>query len=62
LPTEASIIDKVLQDVGTIKSNPNDKYFSQWCLQKAELHSDTISKYEDEITSLGLGYDLNLCQ
>lgn len=62
LPTEANIIDKVLQDVGTIKSNPNDKYFSQWCLQKAELHSDTISKYKDEITSLGLGYDLNLCQ
>jgi len=58
VPSDEDIVRNVLEEVGQIKSNPNSKYVSQWCEGGAETHKDLITKYNDEIISLDLGYDM----
>ena len=56
-------INSILEQVGSINSDPNAKYFMQWCQKEAEIHKELIPKYNDEIKSLDLGYDLtSICK
>ena len=57
------LVQSILQSVGTIQSDPNEKYMKKWCLKDRELYKDLIPKYNEEIKALGLGYDLtNVCE
>lgn len=49
----------VLENIDEIKSDPNAKYFKEWCEEDEEMRSNLISEYNEEIKSLKLGYDLD---
>jgi hypothetical protein len=62
LSNDSDTIAQVLEDVGTIKPNTNEKYFEQWCMKDIKTHGKLATKYNDEIKALGLGYDMvNMC-
>ncbi len=54
-------IDDVLNNIAKVKPDPNKKYFQKWCIQGIKEHGHLLEKYEDELKSLDLGYDLDIC-
>ena len=60
VPSDQATIESVLQDVGSIKKDPNAKYMLQWCESEAQKHHELIEKYNDKVKNLGLGYDLEV--
>jgi hypothetical protein len=62
LSNDDDVIDLIMKEVGNVQKDPNAKYIAQWCGGKEEIHADLITKYNEEIKALGLGYDMsNLC-
>ncbi len=62
VPNDDDTIKSILESVGTIKSDPNSKYMTQWCNVKVKEYGQLIDKYKDEFEALGLGYDVtNVC-
>jgi hypothetical protein len=60
LPNDDGTIKQILEEIGEIRSDPNAKYMAKWCAKDYENHRNLVEKYNDEIKSLDLGYDLHI--
>mmetsp|Transcript_42340 Transcript_42340/g.90069 ORF Transcript_42340/g.90069 Transcript_42340/m.90069 type:complete len:409 (-) Transcript_42340:92-1318(-) len=59
---DEGVIQYVLKSIANIHSEPNAKYATEWCREGIRKHGLLIDKYADELITLGLGYDLDICK
>jgi hypothetical protein len=58
---DENVISDILNQVGSVHSDPNAKYFKKWCKEGIQEHGQILSKYADDLMNLNLGYDLDFC-
>jgi hypothetical protein len=59
--SDPATVKSVLDKVGEIKSNPNEKYLLEWCTNGRKEHGDLLDRYRQTFKELKLGYDLDFC-
>lgn len=59
---DENVIGEILNEIGSVYSNPNTKYFKKWCEEGIKEHGHVLSKYVDDLMNLNLGYDLDICK
>lgn len=60
--SDPDTVKSVLDKVGEIKPNPNEKYLLEWCTKGRNEYGDLLDRYRLTFKKLKLGYDLDFCE
>ena len=55
------VVRQILNNMPDIRAKPNEKYFKMWCEEGIAKNGQLLQKYHEELNSLSLGYDLDVC-